>query len=456
MGDTRGANPDQLDDLANLLHTSGDGGAYGSLTGFLDRARDLDASGAMTPLNPLLTWLVDLSNELRDRADLLRQDGSSWLDAVEDSLREEGLLPEEEPLPGLLTVNLLTPTDAPPDATPDTQEEYFLDLCEELGIDPATWDTSRGVAHNDEVIRACYEYYGDTFLNHPEVQWAGLGRMAGDVVYAGMQDMHVLRELSGDERVRAFGDMLDGPVPPSMARMLAEASEEELEWFEAKFCEMQKEIFMDLAWQFHAYDQGGIEEMRRLQEAGELTGEQLAVWEDIASGDPERMADAAEELARHEQHDILQNEYDDMRNRPLGDVITYMFSVTAASPVPDGAPFREVIDDVEVDLPEVGVSVDLPLLPEIGGSVDLPDFEFDNPLPLPTGNISNWGDRWQWVQDDILPTYQDLIDNDMDRIREEMNRSVEDRAEDFRLVPLSYDVGDPSGMVVGTGGGGSW
>jgi hypothetical protein len=418
MGDVRNANPDQLDSLADLLHTSGDGGAYGTLTDLIARARDADASDSMASLRPLLTWLVDVAEEMRDRADLLRNG---------------------DPAPvGWQTVSLLTPTATPPDDTPDTQEEYFRDLCDDLGINLAEWDTSKGFAHNDEIIAACYEHYGDLFQRHPEVQWAGMARFAGDVVYSSLQDLHILRELSGDERVRVLTEALPGPLPPGMATLLAEATEEELEWYEDTFVEMQKEIFMDLGWQLHAYDQGGIAEMRRLAEAGELTPEQLEAWEDIASGDPERIAQGNEALVIREQRDILQNEYDEMLDRPLGDVMTYVFSVIAPSPVPDGRPFREVVDDVEIDLPEIEVGIDIPFGgPDISVGIDLPEIGVDTPLP--TGNVANWDDRWQWIQEDMMPHYQDLLKNDPDRIYEEIERPVEERAQDYRLIPLPYD-----------------
>jgi hypothetical protein len=73
-GDTRNANPDHLEELANKLHPAGDGGVYGRLTEFFERARNLDASAEMASLRPLLTWLVDAASQLRDGAAILRGD----------------------------------------------------------------------------------------------------------------------------------------------------------------------------------------------------------------------------------------------------------------------------------------------------------------------------------------------------------------------------------------------
>lgn len=77
MGDIRNANPDHLEQLADKLHTAGDGGAYGRLVELFTRARELDASGELASLQPLLSWLTDAADQLRDGASILRGDGPS-------------------------------------------------------------------------------------------------------------------------------------------------------------------------------------------------------------------------------------------------------------------------------------------------------------------------------------------------------------------------------------------
>ncbi|MEO3753316.1 alpha/beta hydrolase [Streptomyces sp. B6B3] len=72
MGDYRSADPDKLEELADKLWTSGDGGAYGSLANFMDRARALDASGELSRLQPLLEWLRDAAQQMREGARILR------------------------------------------------------------------------------------------------------------------------------------------------------------------------------------------------------------------------------------------------------------------------------------------------------------------------------------------------------------------------------------------------
>ena len=82
MGDIRNANPDDLGMLADKLWTSGDGGAYGDLAAYFDRARGLDASGQMTSLQPLLEWLRDAAQQLREGARILRGDSAEYVDPL--------------------------------------------------------------------------------------------------------------------------------------------------------------------------------------------------------------------------------------------------------------------------------------------------------------------------------------------------------------------------------------
>ncbi|MDT0442956.1 DUF2515 family protein [Streptomyces johnsoniae] len=319
-------------------------------------------------------------------------------------------------------------------------EQAFLELCRQLGIDPAAWDTTRGLSFNDDRITRVYEYYADLFLRNPELQWAGMAKLAGGLVYAGMQDLHVLRGLSGDERLSWIASAMPG-MPPGLAMALATAGEAELDHYEDTFVAMQKEIFVDMGWQHAAYDRGGIEEMRRLAAGGELSPQLLTAWEDIASGDPQRIEQGNAALLRREQETILQDDYAAMQERDLGRAVTYMLGVTSESPVPGGRPFREVVNDVQVDLPDQ-IRMPVPALPGAGPvEVDIPDaLTFDSPLP--TGNIANFDSRWQWISQNMLPSYQALLDQDMERLRGEVGRPLNERAQDFRLVPLPYDPHD--------------
>ena len=67
---------------------------------------------------------------------------------------------------------------------------------------------------------------------------------------------------------------------------------------------------------------------------------------------------------------------------------------------------------------------------------------FDNPAqgsvsvstPLPDGNISDAAQRWDYVSNDTLPAYQDLIANDPARAEEILRTDVSERIEGYRLT----------------------
>ena len=65
----------------------------------------------------------------------------------------------------------------------------------------------------------------------------------------------------------------------------------------------------------------------------------------------------------------------------------------------------------------------------------------DVTLPLPDGNISNFDDRWRWIQEDMLPNYRDLLTQPGDA-QAIVSQDVAGRAEGYRQLPdLPYPGG---------------
>jgi alpha/beta hydrolase family protein len=73
-GDIVNADPDHLEELADLLCAVGDGGVYGQFVDILNRARNLGASDDLASLQSLLDWLMDAAGQLRDGAAILREE----------------------------------------------------------------------------------------------------------------------------------------------------------------------------------------------------------------------------------------------------------------------------------------------------------------------------------------------------------------------------------------------
>jgi uncharacterized protein YukE len=327
------------------------------------------------------------------------------------------------------------------------------------GIDGDSWDPSAGLYANDETVQAVYRYYGSLFLENPELQWAGMANVVGPMFYAGWQDIYAIRGLSDDgQRARYLSELVGLPTLPGAAYDVADhlsdlpggflsptslaehLTDEELEWYEDKFLVMQKAIFDDLAWQHEAFVIGGVPLMRELRGQNLINTSTLRAWEDIGSEDPSRVSGGNTALLRREQFDVIQPYYNEMRNHhgPVGDMATYAFSTMAENPMPGGQAYRDH-DPITVEIEPVA-DFKLPLLP--GRSVtiwDTPEARFD--LPLPAGNLSNFDDRWGWIENDMLPRYHEFL-RDPDAVRATVATPVADRAEDYRKLPdLPYPGG---------------
>jgi uncharacterized protein YukE len=393
-------------------------------------------------------------------------------DAVDDVLREDRATAaaleaaaSEAPLAGV-------PVGAPTPATEFAQvtltglsiEQWREIAYWRAGIDPDEWRPEDGLLENDAIVQAVYRYYGDLYLEHPELQWAGMANVVGPMFYAGWQDMYAVRGLSDEgQRARYLSELVGLPTLPgwvydagdhiadvvpggflSPVDLAEHLTDEELEWYEDRFMGMQKEIFDDLAWQHEAYVLGGVGLMRDIHRnnPAEVDTRQLQAWEDIASGEPDRVAEGNTQLLRREQLEIIQDDYDDMRGHhgPVGDVATYAFSVMAENPVPGGQAYRDydpITIDADIGPPDLTFGV--PFGPS--WTWDSPDYHFEQDLPLPAGNLSNFEDRWGWIENDMLPRYQELL-QDPEATRAIVSSDVAARAEDFRKLPdLPYPGG---------------
>ena len=88
---------------------------------------------------------------------------------------------------------------------------------------------------------------------------------------------------------------------------------------------------------------------------------------------------------------------------PVGDVFTYGLSTMAENPLPGGEAYRDydpVVITVDVDTPDIPWPA-RPFGPPL--EIPTPDLEVLEALPLPAGNLSNFDDRWGWIENDMCP-----------------------------------------------------
>lgn len=353
---------------------------------------------------------LDLSDEERDA--WLENAGDEQVADLLADMEDQGLYPG-------------------PDAGDVANEHWTRQAAQDAGIDYLGWDPDLGADANRENIEAVYEYYADLYLQNPDLQWAGMAAMIGPSFAAGFLDLDMFRDVA--QGVEAYGDIVqhapDRLVEGTLIETAAGMTDAELRFYETTFLEMQREIFQDQASMHAAYEAGGMEEIQRMYESGAMPEATYDAWADIDSGDPERISDGNVEMLRREQQDIIHDDYQDMMNRPgTGEAMTYMMTLIGEASIPGTQTFAEVNP--------------LTITTETPGTQNIPFTSWDNPLqgeivtttPLPDGNIADTPQRWDYIQSDTLPAYQDLLANDPGRVEEILRTDVSERIDEYRLT----------------------
>lgn len=294
----------------------------------------------------------------------------------------------------------------------------------EMGIDPATWDTSRGTEYNWETIKKVYDFYGKAYLADPDLQWAGMANMIGPSFAGGFKDMAMMRELAQRIMDNPASDI---PLPVlDQLEQLAGMTDQEIRFYETSMLDMNKEIFMDQARQHQAYLHGGMDEINRLRDSGAIDSGTAKAWSQIASGDPAQIKEGNTTLLYREQNEIIADDYNSMRSHPGGDAVTYMVTLAGEPSIPGAKSFPEVFPYT--------YSVESP------GPQDVPFTNWDNPAQFrtdfttgfPDGNIANADQRWALISQDTLPAYQRLLATDPEKAKTIIGSDFNGRVEEYR------------------------
>jgi len=310
---------------------------------------------------------------------------------------------------------------------------------EEAGIDIDEWDISRGAPELNDIIEKVYDYYGELYKKNPNLEWAGLANLVGPSFAAGFLDLGTMREIlqKYQDVSGKIPDWLPLPYPLTReaAEQLANLGEDEVTWFEQKFLSMQKQIFLDMGSMNQAYVDGGMPAIDEMADAGLFekstnayaTQQMVDAWRviDDPTSTPEELHKAAYDMAYREQHDIIQDDYTKMREHPgTGELVTKMFSTVGQVSVPGAHTMGEYSPT------------------ELGGSVTVDPWgpgkvttSVDVSVPIPTGNVADWEDRWDYFTNDTLPAYVDLLDRPGGReeLEDIMDRDMGDRIDEYRI-----------------------
>src|SRR5712691_4194202 len=135
------------------------------------------------------------------------------------------------------------------------KKDWFDQALQRAGITHDHWRPHRGLDENRRVVEAVYTYYGQLFLEHPYLQWAGMAAMIGPAFYAGFKDLGFLPDAVRRTVAAVLG---------RGSRQLARCAAGDLGFYETTFLTMQKKIFEDQASMHEAYLTGGLPQVDAL------------------------------------------------------------------------------------------------------------------------------------------------------------------------------------------------
>jgi hypothetical protein len=213
---------------------------------------------------------------------------------------------------------------------------------------------SRGFMANRQNIQAVYAFYQKLFVQNQNFLWAGLAKLAGAPVYAGLSDA---QNLKGD------GFYIGGLPMSATAIALGTFGETYGTTFQNDLISMNIAILNDLAWQFEAYKNGGLAAIQTAYAYGNSDLDQPATnaWGEIDQGiqesDSGLVQDGNQKLLQREQQQILASGYLLLSDLPGA---TTLMTKLAKNPVPNGPDFLTVV---------------------------------------PSGNIADYDNRWTWITD---------------------------------------------------------
>ena len=124
-------------------------------------------------------------------------------------------------------------------------------------------------------------------------------------------------------------------------------------------------------------------------------------------------------LLYREQYYTINEQYQNMKKRPLtGEGMTYLMGIVGQPSIP-GAGTLGQLDPTHARIDTV------PFLPGTQG--------VDVTINIPRSNIADFHTRWRLIEDDTLPAFNTLVDNDPNRVQLILQEPFRSRTDDMRL-----------------------
>jgi hypothetical protein len=269
------------------------------------------------------------------------------------------------------------------DVEPSIRERYQEQAYAQLGLTREQFETMNPIERNTLISGAYADMYS---ANRDTMKWAGMASFASDTVGLGMMSAPAMDLLPG------------GPDGGQLRDLLAEGN---------------GQLFQDIYWQHMAFQEGGIEELQRAAEAGEVDPQQLAAWSVIAQGQEalsEARASGDEEAERAAQDLVWQGN---------GDLLRYEQQVFLQDLVYDSGPeardtFKRMTAITDM-VPGLGMPSPIP-----GGE----SFQSHRQESGASGkaDVGNIDQRWDWISNSMLPSFRDLEENRPEEMTGYMDR----------------------------------
>ena len=248
-------------------------------------------------------------------------------------------------------------------------------------------------------VHAVFRHYEKIYRIGPDkFQWAGLGKLAGAPVYAGLSDAQHGRA----NVIEGIAETLRGLI--SNEKQLVSDAKDLVESTQALLIDANISIFEDLAWQFAAYRCSGLGALHYVnkQDKRLLSFDDWALIDSgIKDGDVDKVLRGNKELARREQKEILKRIYEKMDTLQLSLDLSFCpeehkigvskaFSFLAKNPVPGGPRF------IPADLLSDSDSSSLDSAQNLAGQLAI-GFKIVV-YSSESRRISRFEERWDWIE----------------------------------------------------------
>jgi len=306
---------------------------------------------------------------------------------------------------------------------------WLVDTTTAAGIDLATWNPRLGVEANRQNLIKSYTFYEQLQLKHRELQWAGMAGQVGADFGGGLIDFELATNVYDWTRLQALANAIVGQANQAgaglveqlpaglraLARVGSTVTPDDLHLVLGNILVMQKNIFSDLMPMHRAYVAGGLAPLEEMRAAGLFGDDVLDAWRDIASNEPDRIAEGNAVLLQREQGQVIKEQWDRTRayKGDVGEAITYV-STVGGSPSVAGVVAPRSFRPIEISNRLAD-----------GRTATLT-------TPLPSWNWAEYEPRWDYITTELLPKYKDLVTHDWPALERILRTPYETQLETHR------------------------